>query len=103
MPAEATLPTTPELETDLSPLPMPGEPTTPWGAMAGPFMPPYGLPIAAIVAGPLALGLGVTPKVSPRCTGAVEGLTRLSCAGMAAATSAALGCGARTMAGLAAL
>ena len=56
--------------------------------------------MAAIVAGRVALGLGVTPKVSPRCTGAVEGLTLLSCAGMAA-DKAALGCGARTTAGLA--
>ena len=31
--------------------------------------------MAATVAGRVALGFGVTPKVSPRCTGAVEGLT----------------------------
>ena len=55
--------------------------------------------MAAIVAGRVALGLGVAPKVWPRCTGAVEGLTLLSCAGMAA-VKAALGCGARMIAGL---
>src|ERR1039457_3750930 len=54
--------------------------------------------MAAMVAGRVALGLGVAPKVWPRCTGAVEGLTLLSCAGIAA-VRAALGCGARTMAG----
>ena len=54
--------------------------------------------MAAIVAGRVALGFGVAPKVWPRCTGAVEGLTLLSCAGMAA-VKAALGCGARMMAG----
>src|SRR5208283_3453300 len=50
--------------------------------------------MAAIVAGRVALGLGGAPKVSPRCTGAVDGFTWLFCAGMAA-VSAALGCGAR--------
>src|SRR5580658_11135762 len=69
-PAEATLPTTPALEPDWRPFPMPVEPTTPWGATAGPCRPPYGLPTAATVAGRVALGLGVTPNVSPRCTGA---------------------------------
>src|ERR1700721_3825703 len=58
--------------------------------------------MAGTVAGRVALGLGVTPKVSPRCTGAVEGLARLFCAGIAA-VRAALGWGARTTAGLAAL
>src|ERR1039458_8911500 len=55
--------------------------------------------MAAIVGGRVALVLGVAPKVWPRCTGAVEGLTPLSCAGMAA-VKAALGCGARMIAGL---
>ncbi len=56
--------------------------------------------MAATVAGRVALGLGVTPKVSPRCTGAVDGLTIEFCAGIAAAR-AALGCGARiTVCGL---
>src|SRR5580658_10919652 len=58
--------------------------------------------MAATVAGRVALGLGVTPKVWPRCTGAVEALRVLSCAGMAA-VMAALGCGARTTEGLATL
>src|SRR5271165_5239125 len=58
--------------------------------------------MAATVAGRVALGLGVTPKVSPRCTGAVEALTEVDCAGMAA-VMAALGCGASTTSGLAAL
>jgi hypothetical protein len=39
-PAEATLPTTPALEPILEPLPKPADPTFPWGAMAGPCMPP---------------------------------------------------------------
>src|SRR5271166_1373753 len=59
--------------------------------------------MAATVAGRVALGFGVTPKVWPKCTGAVEGFWRLSCAGMAAAASADLGCGARITAGLASL
>ena len=46
-----------------------------------------GVPIAATVAGRLAFGLGVTPKVSPRCTGLVEA-TVLLCAGMAAVSAA---------------
>ena len=58
--------------------------------------------MAATVAGPVALGLGVTPKVCPECTGAVEGLDGVTCAGMAA-VRAALGCGARITSGLAAL
>ena len=58
--------------------------------------------MAATVAGRLALGLGVTPKVWPRCTGAVEGFTEVDCAGIAAVI-AALGCGARITDGLAAL
>src|ERR1700722_4139072 len=40
--------------------------------------------MAATVASRVALGLGVTPNVSPRCTGDVEGLSALFCAGMAA-------------------
>ena len=59
--------------------------------------------MAATVAGRVAFGLGVTPKVCPKCTGAVEGFWRLSCAGMAAAASADLGCGDRITAGLASL
>src|SRR5580700_10982141 len=59
--------------------------------------------MAATVAGRVALGFGVTPNVSPRCTGAVDAFTRLFCAGMAAAARAALGCGARMICGLAAL
>src|ERR1035437_1160516 len=58
--------------------------------------------MAATVAGRVAFGLGVTPKVSPKWTGFVEGLTWLSCAGMAAAARADLGCRARITAGLAA-
>src|SRR5580692_11794344 len=58
--------------------------------------------MAATVAGRVAFGFGVTPKVSPRCTGAVEGLTWADCAGMAA-VRAAFGCGARMMEGLASL
>src|ERR1039458_1686694 len=50
--------------------------------------------MAATLAGRVALGLGVTPKVWPRCTGAVDGFTVEFCAGIAAA-KAALGCGAR--------
>src|ERR1039458_1114794 len=93
--AEATLPPgLPPLLPNLIPSPMPVEPGTPWGAMAGPLILPYSLPMAAMVAGPLALGFGMTPKVWPRCTGAVEGLTWLSCAGMAAGFRAVLGCGA---------
>src|ERR1035441_2310323 len=99
MPADATFPTTPAFEPDLVLLPIPVDPTTPCGATAGPCIPPKGFPMAAIVAGRVALGLGVAPKVWPRCTGAVEGLTLLSCAGMAA-VKAALGCGARMIAGL---
>src|SRR5579871_3117735 len=57
--------------------------------------------MAATVAGRVALGFGVTPKVWPRWTGAVEAFTVLVCAGMAA-VSAAFGCGARIMAGFAA-
>src|SRR5580698_4573208 len=50
--------------------------------------------MAAMVAGRVALGLGVAPNVWPRCTGEVDGFTRLFCAGIAA-VSAAFGCGAR--------
>src|SRR5579863_8804062 len=57
--------------------------------------------MAATVAGRVALGFGVTPKVSPKCTGAVEGLAWATWAG-AAAVRAALGWGARITAGLAA-
>src|SRR5208283_2743399 len=57
--------------------------------------------MAAMVAGRVALGLGVTPNVCPRCTGAVDGFTLESCAGMAA-VRADLGCGANvTICGLA--
>src|SRR6201993_1029936 len=56
--------------------------------------------MAATVAGRVALGLGVTPKVSPRWTGAVDGFAWGTCAG-AAAVRAALGWGARIIAGLA--
>src|ERR1039457_4837676 len=59
--------------------------------------------MAAMLAGRVALGLGTAPKVCPKCTGAVEGLLPGAWAGMAAAESAALGCGARIAAGLAAL
>src|ERR1035441_4736493 len=90
-PAEATLPTTPAFDPNLVPLPKPVEPTIPWGATAGPCIPPYGLPMAATVDGHLAFGFGVTPKVSPKWTGFVEGLRRLSCAGMAATISTGLG------------
>jgi hypothetical protein len=59
------------------------------------------LPIEATVAGRVAFGFGITPKVWPRCTGAVEAFTLEFCAGMAA-VSADLGCGARvTICGLA--
>ena len=50
------------------------------------------------MAGRVELGLGVTPKVSPRCTGAVDALTVLFCAGIAW-SSAALGCGASVITG----
>ncbi len=45
---------------------------------------------------------GVTPNVSPKCTGAVDGFACGTCAG-AAAVSAAFGCGARIIDGFAAL
>src|SRR5579863_2597520 len=61
IPAEATRPAMPAFEPDAVPLPMPVEPTTPRGATAAPCMPPYGLPMAATVAGLVAFGLGVTP------------------------------------------
>ena len=58
--------------------------------------------MAAIVAGLAAFGFGVTPNVSPRCTGAVDGFCWAVCAGIAAA-SAALGCGASVIAGFTSL
>src|SRR5258708_7358854 len=57
--------------------------------------------MAATVAGRLAFGFGVTPNVSPRCTGAVEAFTVFVCAGMAA-VKAAFGWGARMIDGFAA-
>src|ERR1035437_213508 len=57
--------------------------------------------MAATVAGPLALGLGRTPNVWPSCTGFVEGLRLLSCAGIAAGASTAFGCGASLTSSLA--
>src|SRR5580658_5428972 len=93
MAADVTLPGGTAPLPGLVVLPKPVDPTTPCGATAGPRLSPYGLPIEATVAGRVELGFGVAPKVSPRCTGAVEGFCRLFCAGMAA-VSAALGCGA---------
>ena len=73
---------------------MPVEPDTPWGATAGPSSRHIRLPMAATVAGPLALGLGSHPKGLAKMNRRGRELDVLSCAGMAAGASAVLGCGA---------
>jgi hypothetical protein len=81
---------------------MPVEPTTPCGATAGPCITAIGIADGRDRSRPRGIRIRRHAKGLPKCTGAVEGFTLLSCAGMAA-VSAALGCGARITAGLAAL